>query len=228
MNASDLNQTSELRELFLVPENKRNEKWLKKFYRCVGYAALMRQSAQPFVGPDGYAYMALQIPKECQDYEYCSIESLLDECLSLGTGLVIGLPSDVEPQWIFSYGDLWNFKRSGKFKLAGTKEAKVRGPIFSKIFKRDFQVTIGAPSPELLPDFARTTLRKLSAGRLKVFVLHASTQDPLLMLNLYPKDFANFGDFATAVERVRWVFPDHYKTCTMDAAHELNRYFSAT
>jgi hypothetical protein len=145
----DLEQTARLATLFAVPREERHDTWREAFFVAVPDASLAAGDPQVAYGPDGYPYFQLRMPEPGPFETFC-VTHVLDACLTNGFGVVVhgGGP---EPEWVFTYGDLWSFRETGRFIVSMGE---------SVTLTEERKALVGAPNESMLPPYARAVLRR--------------------------------------------------------------------
>ena len=135
-------------------------------------------------GPDGWPYLFVRpTPKE-QAESFKHITSWLQ---SRGIGLVISSASVEEPDFVFSYGMVWNYLEAGQFHSEG-------GVTDGEISVKDGQtVWVGAPSEEYFPSYVRGIVKKflVDQGVLRSKILMVSQDQKNFDLFFSTKSLCN-------------------------------------
>lgn len=167
----DLEKTARLEQLFAVPREERADTWREAFFATVPDASLAAADPQVFTGPDGYPYFLLRMPDPGPFETFC-VTHVLDTCLRAGAGIVVSAGAP-EPEWVFTYGDLWSFKETGQFVVSWGESVTLTEP---------HRVLVGAPAETVLPAYARPVLRNAlrtqGAVDPEVFLVRAPGLDP--------------------------------------------------
>ena len=150
----DLDRTAELQRLFAVPRDERADTWREAFFVAVPDASLAAGDPQVFAGPDGYPYFLLRMPAPGPFEPFC-VTHVLDVCLENGFGIVVSAGAP-EPEWVFTYGDLWSFKETGRFIVSAGGSVTLTEPR---------EALVGAPSETVLPRYARPVLSRALAAQ---------------------------------------------------------------
>ena len=167
----DLEKTADLVRLFAVPREERHDTWREAFFAAVPDASMATPAQQVVRGPDGYPYFCLTVPEPGPFETFC-LNHVLDVCLENGFGIVVmaGAP---QPEWVFTYGDLWSFKETGQFVVDTGETVTLTEPR---------EALVGSPSETVLPAYARPVLRRALAAQgvpeALVFLVHMPGFDP--------------------------------------------------
>lgn len=166
----DLERTAELERLFAVPRDERADTWREAFFVAVPDASLATTERQVEAGPDGFPYFVLRMPEPGPFETFC-VTHVLDACLENGFGIVV-FGSAPDPEWVFTYGDLWSFKETGQFVVSTGETVTL---------KAQQEMLVGAPSETVLPSYARPVLRRALAAQgapdPTVFFVHVPAMD---------------------------------------------------
>jgi hypothetical protein len=190
----DLERTHELAALFEVPRAERGDAWADAFFAAVPDASLAAGDPQVIGGPDGFPYFRLRLPDEGPFETFC-VTHVLDACLENGFGIVV-TAAGPQPEWVFTYGDLWSFASTGRFVVSTGETTTLEAPR---------QVLVGAPSDTTLPAYARGALRRALAAQgvtdPLVFLVHAPGNDPEQAFAFRP---------LPDPQALLWYLPRHY------------------
>jgi hypothetical protein len=232
----DSTKTRELDDLFKAPREQRDNGWKERFYSAVVDASMATTPQQVLRGPDGFPYFVLNLPPAGEPFETFCVSHVLDVCLDNGFGIVI--QPDGNPQWVFTYGNLWSLKEFGNFEIArsaqplkeqdGSPGERPTAAVGGKLQP----VLVGQPSASLFPPFARKTIKNFlekSAGSesAKVLLLNDAREEPqqALVFPVFVEDFADPSDFERVMYRLTWFFPSHYRLATLAKGSDLNERF---
>lgn len=163
-----------LHQMAQKPEAFRNEQWEQDFLNLLVQGQVDLVHDHPQEGPDGWPYMLVKTDPNAKE----PTRNLIYWLTQNGVGLVINAHKEY-PDYIFSYGMLWNFRERGHFLNPDNVEKPNPGQFTllqgSKIFT-------GNPSSEYLPAYVR--------GILKQFLNDQGVKSPkVTMLSLDGKHF---------------------------------------
>ena len=100
----DLEKTGQLASLFALPREQRDAAWYERFYDTAWSASVAL--SQEFVGPDGFPYLRLDIPRP-GPFDSQSLANVAGDCLRNGVGAAFFASSDHPPsaaQYVLSMG----------------------------------------------------------------------------------------------------------------------------
>jgi hypothetical protein len=161
----DIERTATLAALLRVPAGERDLSWSEAFHDAAWYASVVMPTLEPFVGPDGFAYLRFDIPHE-GPFDSQSLGNLAAQCVDARVGAALfASPDDPVDQaaFVFSMGALDGMLRFGTIDgdpvdaaEAGAEDAAMfdvdRGDRAQTLTVRQaHEVMIGAPSRSYLP-----------------------------------------------------------------------------
>ena len=90
----DLEKTAQLASLFALPREQRDAAWYESFYDTAWSASVAL--SQEFVGPDGFPYLRLDIPRP-GPFDSQSLANVAGDCLRNGVGAAFFASPDHPP-----------------------------------------------------------------------------------------------------------------------------------
>jgi hypothetical protein len=215
----DLDQTDRVAELAKIPHDDRDAAWLADFLAAIPTAAFRVPPEEIMKGPDGFPYLLFFLPPADVEFQGFSLRAVLDTCLAKGVGLAIYPEQKDKPIYVFTYGQLWSYKSTGRFDARDADTAAPTMPPPAALggdpAKRD-QAMIGSPNDAYFPPFARGIVReylKLNGVGIPRVALVADAdgrRPQSLLFNLYREDFKNDDHLREVLMRLSWYFPPHY------------------
>jgi hypothetical protein len=139
-----------LNDLLNADESTRDEEWEKAFFHAFPQAKLKILNEAPQAGPDSWPYLMVEIDEEGNEPAAQVLNWLSDK----GIGLAVN-PQKAVPDYVFTYGMIWNFRQRQQF-LSPSTEARM-GQIK---FDKDEKVLAGGPTEEYLPPYVRGVIRE--------------------------------------------------------------------
>lgn len=205
---------TELDELLDIESSERDEKWEKQFFDHLVHSNLQVLSEEAHQGPDGWPYLFVKTDEHGSEPAAKVLEWLHDK----GIGMAVN-PDRESPDYVFTYGMIWNFKERKEFL---TPHNPQRGGQI-KLDTGD-KIHAGAPSEGYLPGYARNILRdflrqqKIEAKVLVMGRLSLSQAAvPDAMADHYDLCFSleSLGNPPAAehrgiLEAISWFLPAHY------------------
>ena len=195
----------ELDQLLQRPEATRDEAWEQLFLKAIvpTKVQMIEQHATP--GPDGWPYLLLRTGPEGTE----PFSRVIDWASGKGIGLAINTHKMV-PDYVFTYGMLWNFVLTGYFVSPNTAAAPGEVNIQDKS-----EVLIGEPSPQFLPPQVRGVLREFlqAQGFAKPRVVVVTSKDYKTTDLVFSVESLNnipTPQHRVFAEALSWFLPLHY------------------
>lgn len=145
----------EFEKLVQLPESSRDDRWEKQFLDSIRQMKVqVLNSGETARGPDGWPYLRVSTSGGDE-----SFEKVVQWLAGRGIGLVVN-PHKMVPDYVFTYGMLWNFIETGLFvsalplsATAGSTEVGGEG-----------RPVVGPPTDQFLPPYVRSILKELLVG----------------------------------------------------------------
>jgi hypothetical protein len=201
----DLQKTQALGALFVVPPERRDDAWRARFFENIAEASLACGNPQVSQGPDGFPYFALSMPQAGKPFDAFCVAHVLDLCIEKGFGIVIN-PAQGNPDWVFTYGDLCDFRTRGTFE-----DEPVPAPPEPSAAGR--QVMVGAPSEEFLLPSARAVIRAflkqvgVKEPRVLLLIDPRAVPSKALAFSFFPDEFPSMDHYNQVLGRLGWFLP---------------------
>lgn len=230
----DLAATEQLRTLFAVDPATRDQAWYDRFWNAAWTAALVVPDPPVFTGPDGMAYLRLELPGDAAAFEANSLMNVAGSMVEQGVGAALFASADAtadEPAYVMSMGVLDSILRfdcpdGEPFEIAEALEpppadqieTRVAGVAERSTLKAGQEILVGTPSEQYLSvAAARALYRHLVEGwgmadpRVALIVVPAMRPARSLVIGKSVAEFLREGvDEALMAERVRmlsWYLP---------------------
>lgn len=161
-------------KLIQLPESRRDDQWEREFLdRLVGLQVEVQGQGQPVYGPDGWPYLSVRTDRGQEP-----LAKIVTWLAGRGIGLVVN-SHKMAPDYVFTFGMLWNFAETGRFVVpfegsaaggaADLAERPVQGPpteaylpLYVRSIIKEFLKAQGMPEPRILVatsrDFKQTDL----------------------------------------------------------------------
>jgi hypothetical protein len=196
----------DLDQLLQRPEAARDEAWEQAFFKAIVPAKVQMLADQAQPGPDGWPYLLLKTGGEQATEPFSRI---LDWTSGKGVGLALNTHKMV-PDYIFTYGMIWNFVLTGYFVSPQT--AAVPGQVE---FGTANDHLVGEPSPQYLPPQVRSVLRDfLNTQGFKspkvVVVTSRDYKTTDLVFSIESLNHLGPAHHRTFAEALSWFLPQHY------------------
>jgi hypothetical protein len=203
-------------ELLKTNEQNRDFSWDEKFFKVFSEQQVRLLSQDPQQGPDGWPYIICETlgsndSAETANDQIESTQKLFHWLADRGIGLVVNPRRQPYPDYVFSFGMIWNFRQTGYFIQP---DLITRGTESSEVDYQNKKIYTGAPTEAYLP----LTVRKV----LKDFFRDQAVLDPkVLMISTDQKNYdfcislESIGnppatEHSGVAEAISWFLPTHY------------------
>lgn len=193
---------SNLDNLLSVSDEKRDETWEDQFLQGLSSTNLEILSEDPQNGPDSWPYLMAATSERANE----PAQRILAWLASRGIGLVVN-PQKTYPDFILTYGMIWNFRETGRFidRRVNAQAGKIE--ISTK------EIKVGEPTEKFLPPDVRKILRDFfrDQGVLRPRIAaienqgHADLAFSIESLGNPPET-----EHAGIAEAIGWFLPTHY------------------
>ena len=211
-----------LREEF----DKRDDPWWEELATVIGAAHFVFPSEEPVTGSDGHQYVVAFF-EGAQKGVIRSFEDATERALESGVGIVVQ-EQDGKTLCIFPYGTILSYKLYKEFYKLNPAE-----PPPSAGESEPIDGTVTVPEETFLPREARKAIAAFMREDLGIevplflAVLGVETNvDPLLGFNIFPEDFAEEGEFDSAMSGLSWFLPSHYDLIVVTEDSALGEAFT--
>ncbi|SNS50950.1 hypothetical protein SAMN06295912_10821 [Sphingomonas laterariae] len=213
----DLTLTSRLAQLAAI--DVRDDSWTDSFFAAAWNAAIALPAAAPETGPDGFAYLRIDIPEPGTVFDSQSLAHLAQDCVDRASGVALfPHPAADRPVFVMSMGLLESLLRYGDWRgdpvdLAeqGHGAGGESGPM---TLKAGETILRGAPSSDYLSPAAARAMAAHLAGkwnmaRPRVALLANPAMRPTrsLVINRRLASFADEADAQYFAQCVMWHLP---------------------
>lgn len=193
-----------LEQLMQVSADDRDIKWEDQFLQEFSSANVTLLSPDPQTGPDGWPYLLVQTSKTGE-----SAQKIFEWLGTRGIGLAINPQKDY-PDFVLSFGMIWNFRETGRFIQRGLDE---KAQSSSKLSLENL-AHAGTPTPQYLPNYVRQILREFfrDQGILnpRILVISEDRQNYELAFSLESLGNPPEKEWAGIGEALSWFLPAHY------------------
>jgi hypothetical protein len=197
-------RTLDLNNLVHQPDEARNNDWERAFFHALIDAKVQVGQVEPQVGPDGWPYLYVQTGPKASE----PTVRILEWLSSRGIGMVINGQKEI-PDYIFTYGMIWNWKERGEFLSASPP-----APTGKVELKAGDEIVAGAPTPDYMPIYVRKILhqflRSQGVKEPKILVISQDAKHYDLCFSIEslgsPPDHEHRG----IAEALAWFLPQHY------------------
>jgi hypothetical protein len=202
---------TEFIKLIHAKEEDRNEDWVSTFIDAIQEQKVQLLSEEPQYGPDNWPY--LLVKTNTDDETESGLEAFNNVakwCADEGIGLVVNPEKDL-PDFVFTYGMLWNFVHTGKFLFKPEE-------IDSQMKNNDDaqSLLVGEPSHDFLPEDVRVILREFFSQQgvecLKILMLRFPNEEYFeLGISLESLQNPPEEEYENILEAISWFFPRHFR-----------------
>jgi len=199
-----------LETLIQQPESLRDNQWELQFLDALVPTKVDIVGDQPQNGPDGWPYMLVRTSTEGKE----PFQKVVQWLSGRGIGLVVN-PHKMVPDYVFTYGMIWNFTRTGRFVMPGSSTlVKAPGPE-RVVVEPGQKLLMGPPTEDYLPSSVRDILREFLAQQalknVRILVLTTSDfKQTDLALSLESLGPLSDRDQKSLAQALSWFLPLHY------------------
>jgi hypothetical protein len=214
--------SADINHLMSVSLNHRDIEWEQSFLQALPSAKLEVLNESPVAGPDGWPYLLAKSDVNSSEPATRVLEWLSER----GIGLVIN-PDKMAPDYVLTYGMIWNFRERGEFlsrREQGSAALSAKSSGAGEATEADvteFEIEAGAKlhtgdaSREYLPDYARHVLRAFFTdnGTPNVKILVVGERDKSnysLCFSLESLGNPGAAEHKGVLEAISWFLPPHY------------------
>jgi hypothetical protein len=216
-----------VKNLLQVPDLQRDPDWYASFYAAVVQAGYAQGKPPIFYGPDGFAYFNLVDPPIGESYEGYCIAELLEYLTSHGIGVSINATlTGQSADWVFSCGDILSYRLFGTFEAPSVPDTPAQEQI-----PAGTQLRIGAPDPDLLPEYTCKVLGRFMKESLGIpnpgvlLLQKAESEQQELVFSIHPEDYDTFNQFQSVLQSLSWFLPRGYPLSAVSKSSPLAKSF---
>lgn len=199
----------ELVNLVDIPEENRDEKWENDFFQKLTQGQISIIKDEPQAGPDGWPYLLASTDVTASE----NVQQVLSWLKDKGIGLVIN-PQKSYPDYVFTYGMIWNFLETGLF----FRPTQTQNSGQAMIKMTDIAAS-GNPPETYLPTYARKVLRDFlqQQGVLlpRILAINLKQGTTELVFSLESLGNPPESEHQGIAEAVSWFLPPHYSLLIM-------------
>ena len=196
---------SEMNELLKIDFERRDEAWEKAFLLALPDAPVRVLSPEPREGPDHWPYLLVSVgsPDATE-----SLRDVIGWLSARGVGLVIN-PENEIPDYVLTYGMVWNFRERGEFLTP-----QAANPVGQFEVKPGQEMLTGVPSTAYLPQYARSVIKQFLADQgvftPKILMVSFDKTNFDLALSIESLKSPPAHEHANIAEALSWFLPAHY------------------
>ena len=169
-HSNDLKDELTLEDLVNTKAELRDDAWEMAFLKKLPDARFRLLQETPMTGPDGWPYMLAEISQNEKSEPLVNLFSWVSE---KGIGVALNASKEV-PDYVLTYGMIWNFREMGSFLMSQTVESEpdetaatfddgVVGQVLTMPESKNQNLEIEFFDTSLknyMPDYARKVLRE--------------------------------------------------------------------
>ncbi len=208
-------------EFLKTPHEKRDHHWEELFLRDFPKCSLTLVSEIPQVGPDQFPYMIVETKEDSSEPAL----NLLHWIAENGVGLAVNTAKKPFPDFVFTYGMIWNYVRTGNFLdnplqrhdhecTCGNHNHQKKEEVHSESLKEGTTLYTGSPSAGYLPDAIRVVLREFlkQQGIMapKITMLSADKINFDLCFSVESLGSPQEKEHEGVLQAISWFLPAHY------------------
>ncbi len=193
-------------ELLKTGIDKRDQLWEAAFLKALPSAPARVISPDPSEGPDHWPYLLVEAGHP-QDGD--SMENVVGWLSTRGIGLAVN-PSKASPDYVLTYGMIWNYRERGEF-LTMTEPAAKAG-LFE--IKDGQQLWVGVPTEQFLPTYVRKIIKQFLADQAifvpKFLMVSTDNKNFDLCFSVESMKSPPTIEHSNIAEALSWFLPAHY------------------
>lgn len=193
-----------LLELINVPDERRDVQWENDFFMAITESSVKLISPDPQQGPDGWPYLLVETTEDATE----PAQKIMQWLALKGMGMVVN-PGKSYPDFVFTYGMLWNFKETGRFFQTADQV-----PVGTVEITEGQKLHAGPPAPHYLPQYVRNILKEFfrDQGVLapKILVMSQDRKNYDLAFSLNSMKNPPQKEHQGIAEAISWFLPPHY------------------
>jgi hypothetical protein len=182
----------------------RDQAWENDFLKALPLAKIRVLSPEPQEGPDHWPYLMVSTDDQTDD----SFPNVINWLSTRGIGCVIN-PEKPSPDYVLTYGMVWNFKERGEFLTEAPQAKQGRFE-----FKHGQELMTGVPSEAFFPVYARKIVKQFLADQgvftPKVQMVSVDKTHYDLCFSVESLKSPPAHEHANIAEALSWFFPAHY------------------
>ena len=192
-------------ELLETDVENRDQAWESAFLKALPQAPARVLSPDPQEGPDHWPYLMVEAGG-AQDDD--SIDNVIAWLSTKGIGLAVN-PSKPSPDYVLTYGMIWNFRERGEFLTHATAP---KAGLFE--IKSGQQLWVGAPTAQYLPTYVRSVIKQFFADQgifaPKVLMVSTDNVNFDLCFSVESLKAPPAHEHSNIAEALSWFLPAHY------------------
>lgn len=192
-------------ELLETDIESRDQAWETAFLKALPQAPARVLNPDPQEGPDHWPYLMVEAGHPEDDD---SMENVIGWLSTRGIGLAIN-PTKPSPDFVLTYGMIWNYRERGEFLTAGSAS---KAGLFE--IKEGQQLWVGAPTTQFLPSYVRQVMKQFLADQgvftPKVLMVSTDNKHFDLCFSIESLKSPPAHEHSNIAEALSWFLPAHY------------------
>lgn len=198
-------------ELLKTEIRDRGDDWETAFLTALPQAKVRVMKPEPSEGPDHWPYMMIESGSENDDDQ---MHNVLNWLSTRGIGAVIN-PMKPAPDYVLTYGMIWNYRERGEFLTKQETEGKA-----GRFEIQDGQqLYVGNPTEQYFPKYARSIVKQFLADQgaftPKILLVSQDNVNFDLCFSIESLKSPPVHEHANIAEALSWFFPAHYHISLM-------------
>lgn len=193
-------------KLVSQPDSFRDQAWESEFFQAFVQGKVELISEAPQQGPDGWPYILVKTtPNATEDSR-----NILAWASNSGVGIVVNSDKQM-PDYIFTFGMIWNFRERAHFLDFNYEASKSPGQF---VLNKGDRVLVGGPSESALPGYVRSVLKEFfkqqEVDNPKVVVIQHEDEHFDVAFSLESLGSPEEKEHKGILEFLSWFFPMEY------------------
>jgi hypothetical protein len=193
-------------ELITTHVESRDQAWETAFLKALPNAPARVLSPDPQEGPDHWPYLMVEAGNPLDDD---SMDNVIGWLSTKGIGLAVN-PTKASPDYVLTYGMIWNYRERGEFLTSADSSAKAG--LFE--VKHGQQLWVGVPTEQYLPVYVRQVIKQFFADQgifaPKVLMVSADNKTFDLCFSIESLKSPPAHEHSNIAEAISWFLPAHY------------------
>jgi hypothetical protein len=216
-NSSNSNERARsLTHLLETDVDLRDEAWEREFLEVIARAPVRVVAPNAIEGPDHWPYLQVSTQESTGDADDTMV-NVVAWLSTRGIGLVLNAEKPL-PDYVFTYGMLWNYCERGQF--LSPSEAPPANSLGTKQSAARFSITpgqqlfVGPPSLAHVPSYVRAVLKQFFRDQgvftPKFLMISSDNERFDLCFSLESLKSPPAHEHSNIIEAISWFFPAHY------------------
>ena len=207
----------EFADLLNLSESHRDVEWERAFLSQFARQNVIIESEDVRQGPDHWPYLFVQSGEKATE----SVWQVVDWLSHRGVGLAFNAQKAL-PDYVFTYGMIWNFKKTSSFQLGvSDRKEKQNSPL---VFQPGQEIISGPPDTEYIPTYVREVLRQFFSDQgikegPRWLVVSGDRRHYDLCFSVESLGHPPKEEHMGIAESLSWFFPNHFSIVLVSEKH---------